>query len=81
LVRDFKGVANPGLIIKSFIVSGVSIALVWALPIQAPLFVDIMCGSILYAVLFLMLAWNIGVFTTDERLAIKRIAGKFRRVG
>ena len=81
LVRDFKGVANPGLIIKSFIVSGVSIALVWALPIQAPLFVDIMCGSILYAVLFLMLAWYIGVFTTDERLAIKRIAGKFRRVG
>ncbi|MCG8667897.1 MAG: oligosaccharide flippase family protein [Pseudomonadales bacterium] len=79
LIRDFRSVAHPMLFLKTGITAAIAIGVLKVVPLNLPLFIEIITGSVIYASLFIALAYFLKIFTEEERAAMAKIVAKFKR--
>ena len=79
LLRDFKGVPHVGLLAKTVLVSIIAIAGTSLVKIESSLFLEMVVGSAVYALLFVVLARVLNIFTDQEMQSMVRVLNRFRK--
>lgn len=79
LLKDFKKMPHLSLFVKTGLTAVIAIGGVSLIEFDGSLLVEMFAGSLLYVVLFLLLARFLNIFTEDELRSIGKMFAKLKR--